>query len=461
MNINIRIISVFAFTAVFSISALATSNPRIEEAIFGYEVGGAFEASPPVKVNTTKLFSMDIGQHENFTCGAWKPDFSAKNVFNGVEEGFTTMVGQTLTSAQNAIAGLPAAIVQRANPALWERIMQTMVQVELDLQYAESSCEQMQAVMLGEQGFPFDKYKLTAKAGNYEKSFGVNGSGQTKDILTANKENKKTDHGNTGVKWTCGEVKLGVATKPIKAISDVVVVGYNTIFNRLSDTCTTDAITNAVGQGNELFSYWSGPQVAANWATDVVGEVELLTCTGCEKMKSKAGKGLTYKHLSDQEIIYDRIMAMVDNISPINESNLARVSAPPLLTISPQLIYAVRAQGSGSLAEYKKKFMVRKLAGELAFARLVEQGRYMTQIMRTGLLEPNVAAYEHAVEAVENAITLINSELDEIRDEVDVREDLASKSISEILFGYDRYLSDIDPSFNASPSGIDQAGKVK
>jgi integrating conjugative element protein (TIGR03755 family) len=147
-------------------------SPRLSEA-FEYQIGGGYNGSPPTPVHTVPILDLGIGWDLNMECGEFDPKISVSNQLNGITDGFRNMMDNIIQSATGAVAQLPALAIQKANPALYDMLQQGILQGKLDFEWAETSCDEMARVMMGEQSFPFEKYKLSAKTNNWAQQISI------------------------------------------------------------------------------------------------------------------------------------------------------------------------------------------------------------------------------------------------------------------------------------------------
>lgn len=446
-------IILFAMATVMGLAggAIADSlehSPRLKGAI-DYEIGGGYIADAPTTINTVPILEMGIGWDLNMECGEFDPKISVSNQLNGITEGFRNMMDNIISSATGAVASLPALAIQRANPGLYDMLQQGILQGKMDFEWAETSCEEMSRVLMGEQSFPFENYKLSIKTNNWAQE--INSSGG--DAIAAKEALDDTNHGNAGAEWACGANKGGTGQQPIRALTDVVQVGYNILFDR-TNSCSTSTVSAADGQGTPLWEYWNGPVVASNWSTRVLGDIEMRTCDGCKKMRGTPGKGLTYMHRDMTDDLTEDLEDLVTGATLLTWQNLNRVSAPPGVIVNDTIIMAIRKRNAQAQGE-----MISKLAGEIAYARLVEQGRLLTQLLRTGIKEPNIAAFEPAKIVVNDAIDQLQVELDQLDLEIKTRQAIAQNTILRIMGQEEKKVQDTRKVDRGKASGTTQVGQ--
>lgn len=422
-------------------------SPRISSAL-DYQIGGGYIGDAPTRINTIPILELGVGWDLNMECGEFDPRISVSNQLNGITEGFRNMMDNIVQSATGAVASLPALAIQRANPGLYDLLQQGILQGKMDFEWAETSCEEMANVMLGEESFPFEKYKLSIKTNNWAQEINASGG----DAIRAKEALDDTNHGNEGAEWICGAKKGGSGQAAIRALRDVVLVGYNIMYDR-PDSCSTGSIPNGDGNGTPLYSYWTSPTAAANWATAVIGDTEIRTCDGCKKITGRSGKGLTYMHRDLADDIFDDLQDLVDGSTALTWQNLNRVSAPPGIEVDQTIIQAIRKRPNVAQNE-----MLRKLAGEIAYARIVEQGRLLTQMLRTGVKEPNVAAFEPAKIIVNDAIDHLQVELNQLDLEIKTRKSIAQDTILKILGNEEKRVQNARSDGSSRPAGTNVIG---
>jgi len=438
---------IWIFPSVVMGDAISHS-PRLSRAI-DYQIGGGYISGAPTPITTITILDIGVGWDLNMECGNFDPRVSVSQQLNGVTEGFQNMMGDIINNATGAVAGLPALAIQRANPGLYDMLQQGILQGKIDFAWAKTSCEEMQNVMMGDSSFPFEKYKLSIRTNNWAQQIDASGGDgiQAKNALDAQ------NHGNEGAEWICGTKFGGTGQQPIRALSDVVRVGYNILYDR-ANTCSTANVTVATGQNTPLWEAWIGPVIAANWAKRVLGDTQVRTCDGCTKMRGEAGKGLTFLHVEMTEDLINDLEDLVDGTTSISWQNLAAVSASPGVVVDETVIYAI--QRRSGLARVK---MISKLAGEIAFVKIAEQARLMTQILRTGVKEPNVAGFEPAKLIVRDAIIHLQEELGQIQGEMQIRRYVAQETILKIIGLEEQRVQNTREVRRSRPAGINVVGK--
>lgn len=419
-------------------------NPRLAPVYRGL-FGGALITDPPTEIETVNILDMGISWDLNAECGKFDPQISIGNQLNGVTEGFRNMMDNIISAATGAVSSLPALAIQRVHPGLYDLLMQGILQGKIDFEYAKLSCEDMANVMMGNQDFPFENYKLGIKTTNWAKEISLSGG----DAVHAKSEMDDHDHGDEGIERSCGVRMGGAGQPPISTLSEVARAGYNILHDRANPCDTGDVPVDS----SEMYKYWTGPTGAAEWVKKVLGEAQIATCDGCTKQRSQPGMGLSYEYAALREILVERLEKLVSGADTLNWQNLNRVSAPPGVKVDQAIILMIRKRQ----VEMQEQ-MISKLADEIAMARLYEQVRFMTQIFRTGIQEPNISGDEYARKTVREAVSDLQSGLSALKRESEMKEDAAQKTIYYLLGSEEKDAQDSEGTRTRRPLGIGPLG---
>lgn len=440
---NIILMSLLSASANI-VTADNIHNPRLAPVYRGL-FGGGLVVDPPTQIVTVNMLEMGISWDLNAECGKFDPKLSISNQLNGITDGFKNMMDNIISSATGAVANLPALAIQRVHPGLYDLLMQGILQGKIDFEYAKLSCEDMANVMMGNQAFPFENYKLAIKTTNWSKEISASGG----DAVQAKNDMDDRDHGDEGIEWACGTYHGGAGQLPINALTDVATVGYNILHDKANVCDTADVPAGS----SEMAKYWTGPTVVADWVKDVLGETEIRLCDGCKKQRSRPGRGLSYKFSDQQRDLEERFEKLVSGADTLSWQNLNLVSAPPAIVVDQAIILMIRKRQLDVQAD-----MIKKLSGEIAMARMYEQTRFMIQIFRTGIKEPNISGDEESRKVVRNAVIDLQSELENLKRETDMKEDTAQRTIYYLLGSEEQKAQEAEGPRSMRPTGINALG---
>ncbi|WP_267443782.1 integrating conjugative element protein [Erwinia psidii] len=386
-----------------------------------YQIGGGSVITPALTRRNTQLINVQAGWNADLMCGNFDISTTVRNQLNGVTEGFQDLMGNVIQEATGAVASLPAMIIQRANPQLYDLLTNGVLQGRIDFDKSQLTCRKMAEKMTD---FAYGSvWTQSAKAENYQSI-----AASEKDAVRAEKEAER-QAASKGKTWVGGQKRGGSGQPPIKLVGDTAKAGYN-ILNQRSVT-DTGSISTSQCQG-ELCRVWSKPEEAAKWMTRVVGEQAINVApdndaSGSSEQKtgSQAGVGLSPLIAEEQEKI---ALVMADLVSgrlkPTYE-NLAKASGGSL-QLTRGVVEALRDEPDASI-------LVQRLSGEMALARVMEQALMARRTQLAGMREPNIAAEKEAQAQLNQTTLQLDLELNQLRLELEMRRMLADNTSTSVL----------------------------
>ncbi|EBU4215025.1 integrating conjugative element protein [Salmonella enterica] len=420
-----------ALTAVlvsfFCHSALAAdSNYSVDQQgaiadVLYYQIGGGSVITPALTRRNTQLLNVRAGWNADLMCGNFDISTTVRNQLNGVTEGFQDLMGSVIQSATSAVASLPAMIIQRANPQLYDLLTNGVLQGRIDFDKSQLTCQKMAEKMTD---FAYGSaWTQSAKAENYQTV-----AASEADAVRAEKKVEK-EAASKGKTWVGGQKRGGSGQPPIKLVSDTTKAGYN-ILNQRSVT-DTGSISASQCQG-ELCQVWSKPEEAASWMTRVVGEQTINVApdndasgSSEEKTGAQAGVGLSPLIAEEQEKITEVLTELVSgSIKPTYE-NLSKASGGSL-QLTRGVVEALRDEPDVAV-------LVQRLSGEMALARVMEQALMARRTLLAGAREPNIAAEKEAQTQLNQTTLQLDQELNQLRLELEMRRMLADNASTSVL----------------------------
>lgn len=381
-----------------------------------YSIGGGSAVGSPSSLYRPSGIGAGLSWRANMMCGNMDLATTLQNQLNGATDGFQRIMGEIVQNATQAVMSLPALIIQRANPGLYELLSNGVMQGRIDFDRSKHSCQAMAEKMadkVGQAGWGA-LAKQQEMQGNLEQSGG--------DAVTAVK-NTEINNGNNGVSWVGGQKAGGDGQVPIRVTSDLVRAGYNLLHNRSVDDHAV--IDDSGCQGGAICRAWASPQEASEWAVRVLGETEVATCDSCETLRATAGSGLTPLI---QETYSDHLKALQDLLSgaaPPTAENLGKASSS-MLPVTRGVIEALRDDPDQDL-------LARRLASETALSSVLDKALLLLRTLLAGSHEPNVASAEPAQTALAKNIDALEREIRLLQTELQVRQMLATNTASLVL----------------------------
>ncbi|MGV6989240.1 integrating conjugative element protein [Testudinibacter sp. P80/BLE/0925] len=378
-----------------------------------YQIGGGSAVMTPPSRKRPHELSIGLGWNANLMCGNFDIKTTVRNQLNGITEGFKDLMGNVVQSATGAVASLPAMVIQRANPQLYDLLTNGVLQGRLDFDAAKTSCEELAnkaADYLGDSG-----WGMMAKTQNYQRV-----AETQKDAIQAKKQAEKDD-GSKGVKWVGGKQKGGKGQQPLKMLEDAAKAGFN-VANGLAVT-NQAAVTPQQCDGM-LCTTWKTPQEAADWATRVLGDVHKTTCNECGEQKSKAGTGLA--PIIEEENI-KTLVILEETLNAVNPipSQLQQIGSTAI-QITRGLVEALKDDSDVVV-------LSSRLASEIAISKTLEKALLARRTILAGMREPNIAANEIAQKELEKNLLMLDREIEQTKMEMELQRSIAGNTAMAIL----------------------------
>ena len=386
-----------------------------------YRIGGGSVITPALTRRNTQLLNLRAGLNSDLMCGNFDISTTVRNQLNGVTEGFQQLMGTVIQNATSAVASLPAMIIQRANPQLYDLLTNGVLQARVDFDKAKLSCQSMAQKMTDFTYGP--AWTQSAKAENYQQV-----AASETDAVRAEKKVAE-DAASKGKTWVGGQRRGGRGQPPIKLVGDTAKAGYN-ILNQRSAT-DTGSVSSSACQG-ELCRVWHTPDAAATWLTRVVGEQTINVApdndaTGSTEQRSgaQAGVGLSPLIADEQEKIATALAALVNGSVKPTPENLAKASGGSL-QLTRGVVEALRDDNDAPV-------LAERLSGEMALARVMEQALMARRVLLAGMREPNIAAEKEAQTELNQTTGQLDQELNQLHLELEMRRMLTDNASATIL----------------------------
>ncbi|TEP29986.1 integrating conjugative element protein [Pseudomonas aeruginosa] len=379
-----------------------------------YSIGGGRAVSMGGAGNMQSI-GVGVGWNSNLICGDMSITTTLQNQLNGITNGFQTIMSNVIQNATSAVASLPALIIQRADPGLYNLLTNGILQARLDFDRSKMTCRAIANRMADMAGGQAGWDQLA-------EGMALRDAVSSTDAVSAI-EQAESNKGNNGVPWVGGGNAGGSGQSSIKVVGDVTRAGYN-LLNGRSATDTSSIARSACG--NRLTCQtWSSPQAAADWATRVLGEREQRTCENCTKTQTTPGVGLTPMIQEEYETKLQALQELVMGARPTTLANLDAAGSSSL-PITRGVIEALRD-------EPDQDVLGRRLASEAALSSVLEKALLLQRTLLTGKKEPNVAANELAVQAVDQENSALEQEINNLKTELELRRTLAGNSAMAII----------------------------
>jgi integrating conjugative element protein (TIGR03755 family) len=209
-----------AFTAAVGVAWAQTridpSGVSVNGNVIGddvlYSIGGGRAVSMGGAGNMQSI-GVGIGWNSNLICGNMSITTTLQNQLNGITNGFQSIMSTVIQNATSAVASLPALIIQRADPGLYNLLTNGVLQARLDFDRSKMTCRaianRMADVAGGEAGWD-----------QLAEGMALRDAVSSTDAVSA-VEQAESNRGNNGVPWVGGNSAGGSGQGSIKVVGDV------------------------------------------------------------------------------------------------------------------------------------------------------------------------------------------------------------------------------------------------
>ncbi|MCK0307485.1 integrating conjugative element protein, partial [Salmonella enterica] len=104
--------------------------------------------SQPATRSNMKKMGLDVGWSSDLMCGNFDLKTTIGNQLNGVTDGFKNLMGDVIQGATGAVASLPAMLIQRATPGLYDMLTNGVLQANVSFDKAQLNCQNMAKKMM-------------------------------------------------------------------------------------------------------------------------------------------------------------------------------------------------------------------------------------------------------------------------------------------------------------------------
>ncbi len=398
-------------------AAHGVGTPTIDD-LWYYEIGGAEPVSVPPNPTVTTLELGGSGAlNLGFSCGKFDPVLSVEETLDQFASQVDGMTNAMVNAATALIAALPALILQRANPELYNLFQTYLGDAQARLAIATKTCEQLETDIADGKN-PFEEWIRLAKAQHWKNRMASGGN-----IILA-KQAVEAGGGDEGLPWIYG-TRGGNGQQPIQVVRDTTAAGYNMTLNRAPNTAPTAAGPKGPN-APKIAQLWTTPLAAADWAVDVLGDDIVMTCQDCGK-RSVPGTGLAPKYEAERQLVARGLTHLVNGTTPPSFVNLDALSAPGI-GLSRSLLEAIQVMPAN-----EQGIVLGRLAAEIAQARTIEKALLIRRLLLSGRRVPEVEAAEPAQATLGEAIGELEHEIDNLLFETRVRREVVSATAAVVL----------------------------
>jgi integrating conjugative element protein (TIGR03755 family) len=407
------------------VNNIATAAPQAfpTNSEFYYNIGGASSVTLPANYQAGRVkFPAHVEVGFGYSCGNFDPTLGLANILNSVKNIKNDLVNGAIGAVTAAIGSLPALILQRVNPGLYDLFQNGKIRAEAALSLANASCEEMERQISNGEN-PYKDWIEVSKSYDWKLEMGNGGWQSSGSDVTEAKEKVETDNGKNGVHWIGGDRAGGDGQEAIHVTRDIIRAGYNMEYGRWATN--QDAAPTSGPDQSRLSELWPDPDKAERWAVDVLGDLYLHTFDG-HPTESEPGHGLSLKIDTERRDIITNLNDLVQGAQPANLDNLQKVSASDLM-LNIDVIAALQ-----DMPAVERSVLVNKLASEVAMASVLEKALLIRRLLLSGAREPNVAN-SPAPKHIQEILAVLDQDINNVLFEKRIRTELVADTAGLLL----------------------------
>ncbi len=407
-----------------SFQGICAPQSNSNNSYFYYQIGGAKSISVPPNpsVKTTDLsaaYEYGLG----YSCGNFNPLQGVADEINSLKNIPNRLLIGSVGAVTSAISSLPALVLQRMDPGLYDMFQNALIRAEATISLANKSCEDYEKqIRQGEN--PYSDWTSLSKGIDWKFQMGTGGKNSAGVSVKKAKDNVEARNGDNGLPWLGGARAGGVSQTPIKATSDVVRAGYNLTLNRKAED-TSVPTTSSGTFTPRMVEVFKTPEEAEKFSIDVLGDVYIRTFNNRQTVTTP-GFGLLPKIAKEDAAVTKKLSDLVSGKTQLTTTSMSPISSNDVM-ITADVIQAIKRMQPSEQA-----IAISKLASETAMSRVMEKAMLTRRMLVTGLREPNVSQTP-AVGFVNKSIAQLDSDIENIIFEKRVHTELASKTPQLIL----------------------------
>ncbi|WP_419184879.1 integrating conjugative element protein [Xenorhabdus bovienii] len=403
----------------------AEASGAVSDTLFYTLGGGSVISEPASRSGSTTLGGLELGWRSDLMCGNFDLKATVSNQLNGITAGFKNLMSDVIQGATGAVASLPAMIIQRANPGLYDMLTNGVLQANVAFDKAQFNCRAMANKMMDFA----QNTKWTQSAALQEYKSLVNG-GDGDAVRVNNAGSKAT--GASGHSWIGGQRQGGKGQNAIRPTRDLASAGFN-MMNQLP-VLSQSSVSSLKCEGSACRKF-SNTREAAEAVVSVLGDRAIRTCTqaadctsGGEKHQpgtTIAGTGFAPMLEAHTKTNTEQLVKLVSGTEKPTMTNLTKLKTGSL-AVTKGVIQALQRDPD-------RAALTGRLAGELAMAETVETALLMRRMLITGMSEPNAAAQSEALAEGERRIAALDREINALKNEMQLKQALSRNAILTII----------------------------
>ena len=401
-----------------------------------YKLGGDSDVFiPPINHDKTIVIGGDINADLGLmNCSLYNPAISVSNTLNDLKNSVSGMPEGVISNLKGSVAGFPLYKLQQAMPGLYNILENTSASAQNEFALKVQDCQAVKQTLENGQS-PITSLVSVSDSQGWIDSLKRVKQGEQLDI-TQSAKNIAKHSDEYGLPWVHRNEgnSGGKLQRPIKLINDVVIAGYNLL---LTPSRSLDNVAPPSQNSQSHFvHYWKNPNLAAQWAVLVLGDIQISQTKDNAAHDAVAGVGLssllqscpkTASSSTCAANVTQFLWQLVDKNIPTNEVNLRRISASNML-ITEDIIIAIQ-----HMTREDQILTVSKLGEEIAIQNLLDEAMMLRRILQAGFQIQEVQNLKPAQTMVRFALEKLDKDIHSLAFEHEVKRKMMTKTLNLIM----------------------------
>lgn len=384
-----------------------------------YAIGGGDPFMYYNQSNKTSLNLSASAEWNLFRGCKFDPSFGIAETFSDMKHNVYGLSQDVLNSATAIFSAWGLSKIQENWPGLYDTLTKGLKDAKESYTLSLKTCRDAKADLRAGRD-PVEGWISVTRKSSWDKA-----SFSGDNPVTA-AEDIEANSGDSGITFAGGVKKGGLDQPPIRIVEDTVSAGYD----HLVGSVTPDDPDSVTGDPN-ISRVFPTATSASKWATAVVGEREVRTCTDCQKLKTKVGQGLRFQYREERKIVDNDLKNLLSKPAnyKITKGDLDKLSVAGMgLTINDQTVLNLKTAPNDERA-----ILANRLAGEIALARTMEKALVARDLLNAGAQEPNISSVgDVASNEIDYSRKRLQAEIDNILFESEVRQKVITNAAGTI-----------------------------
>lgn len=352
---------------------------------FGIGAGADTDNLRPPTFSQKRSASANFSAGFGYSCGQFDPFDSVEQMIQSAIEKFKRLPQMFVQAAQAAVAGLPAYILNKINPSLYNVVTKQLDEAFKLFEINFKDCQTIEReIALGQN--PYQSLVMAGIGDRMRVEMGF-GEGTIDDRMMQ----VRTEGPSNGIVMSEGKRYGGEGQEPIEATKNVLTAGINLLTDR--GVGNTRAFGESLHEKHPITVLFESPEDLVEFITDIYGSrAYQLTKEG--PASSKPGYGYERKYVEIRDDTIEQLQKYVKR--EIDRKTFEKDTG---FLVPPATIEEMR-----QLPPYSLSIAIDDQARTFAVDRLKLKLDYALQSVKTGLGEPNLAQSE-AYEVIEREMT--------------------------------------------------------